>query len=163
MKCIFLFSSLFISVASAATPQSIKVRQDGNNFILESPYGKKVLFGEMGFENVRDFEVTMPVEALYPEKPVASGDPAAMHNFKTDTEALIRGANEAFLASDFKGALGHVNQILEVAPGNVRALMMKGSLMHLMGDKQLAKESWKKALELDPANREISRLLEKYE
>jgi tetratricopeptide (TPR) repeat protein len=137
-------------------------KQEGNNIVITSPYGKKIFFAPMGFDANDDYQVSIPLDALKDKGAIASGDPAAVHNFKTDVDALLLQANDSFLASEPKAALGAVEQALDASPNNVRALMMKGSLMHVLGERDMAKKSWQKALALDPANQEIRKVLEKY-
>lgn len=143
------------------TDNYFQARQNGNNLILDTPYGKKTYFGPLDFEDFRDYRVTIPLSALREKKNVTS-NPEAVHNFDVNVDELVNRADLAFQSSDYKGALETVQSALERSPKNVRALMMQGSLLHLLGNRESAKKSWEKALALDPANEEIRRVLEKY-
>lgn len=163
MKSIFFLAWILAwPEARAAAPSPFRVQMSGDNLRLDGPYGKKDLFGPSGLRDLRNFRVTVPLAEWRKQAEAQTAAPPAL-NFEADTNQLLTKANEAYVAAEFPRALSLVETALTRAPQNLRALMMKGSLLHLSGQKSAARETWRKAQELDPANPEIIRVLEKFQ
>lgn len=160
-----LVAYLYLSLLalSAETNPHFRARPDGNNIVLESPYGRRVFFGPMNFSEARSYRLSVALSDLRKDKPVSAGDPEAMHNFKTNADALLADAENSLPNSGPAAAIRLVEQALAANPRNVRALMMKGSLLYLQGQKEGALTAWREAFALDPANHEIKQVLEKYQ
>ena len=63
---------------------------------------------------------------------------------------------------DFNGALKSVDSVLITQPNNVKALFRKGKIWAEKGELELAMESLKKALSLEPDNRAVAQELAKF-
>jgi|GEM_PF-367145 len=67
---------------------------------------------------------------------------------------------EYIYAKQYDKAVIECQEILSLEPNNVTALERMGSALFLMGQKELAKKVWMKALELNPNNPVVRRALE---
>lgn len=143
-----------------------KVEQKGKNLVVTSPYGKKVLHGEYGFTKYNHYQMQMSVEKfrklfvkeefnakLKEEMPKNSA-----FNVES-TKELLYLANQAYYDSKTKDALFYVNEILRRDQKHERAWIMKGSLMHLMNEKELALKYWNRALKINPTNQQLQKML----
>lgn len=157
-----LVNFIFVFSVAIGFARAIEVMQEGNNLIVESTYGKKIIFGPLDFDSYPDFKVKLALVDLKPKSKTETSSTPAVHNFEGDEDKLFEQSNLSYQSGNFKGALQAVEKILARSPNNIKALVMQGSLRHALGQKDLAKKSWKKALELDPANAEIRRILEEY-
>ncbi len=92
-----------------------------------------------------------PKSLALPEKAVAP--------IYDDTDRLILEANRLFNRGKYYAASLTVEDLLSKRPDYARAWVMKGSLMYVQGQKDLAKVAWKKAVELDPSNEQVKAFL----
>ena len=175
---IFSISSLLFMVIesqSGADPR-YTVTQQGNMVQITSPYGSKVFFADVGFDRMTQYRFEIPIRDLVPQalsgggtggagsganegsgkSPVpASGSPEAVG----DDDQLILEANRFYNDGKFEESLKFVEELLRRSPGTVRGWVMKGSLLHVLGQKDMARKSWQHALELDPSNQQIQNIL----
>ncbi len=79
-----------------------------------------------------------------------------------DTDKLVIEANHFYNQGKFFEASEDVEEILRKKPDYVRGWIMKGSLMYVQNQKDLAKKSWEKAQSLEPTNPQVKTLLERY-
>jgi len=79
-----------------------------------------------------------------------------------ESDRLVLEANRLYNRGKFYEASMVVEELLRRSPEHVRGWVMKGSLMHVQGQKDMAKNAWQKALVLDPNNGTVKNLLEKY-
>ncbi len=79
-----------------------------------------------------------------------------------NTDRLVVEANHLYNKGRYYEALQYVDEVIRKKPNFLRAHMMKGSLLYVLGQKDLAQDSWKKALALDPENKDIQALMERY-
>lgn len=158
----------------AASKETYRVESEGNIYVIHSPYGDKTFFGDSGLENQNSFKFEVPIESLKPSALSANSDhggdssstnnggasssPKAPTSFDDENE-LIDQANHLYYAGKFNDSLKYADEILRRDPKNIRAWVMKGSLLHVLGQKQLAKNAWTKASELDPKNDELKKIL----
>jgi len=161
----FLLLSLW-GTGWAKTP-GYMVSQDKNLLNIKTPWGSNLFMAPVGFEDLESYSFEIPLadfrtqarkEATDGPSDNASSkrtDPSVMG----DVSSLIVEANRLYNQGDFRHALGYVDEVNQREPQNVRGWIMKGSLMHVMGHRDLAKQAWQKALELDPANQQIQRIL----
>jgi Flp pilus assembly protein TadD len=63
---------------------------------------------------------------------------------------------DLYAARRFELALIELAQIEEAFPEDARVLAMKGSLLRRLGKRDLAREAWRKALELDPKDAAVA-------
>lgn len=96
------------------------------------------------------------------EAPPKKAEPVVEKPTYDNSDYRIALANKAFNQMEYHRALELVESVLEKHPNNVRAWIMKGSLMHVLGQKDLSRTAWEKAQTLDPNNAEIKSILEKY-
>ena len=73
-------------------------------------------------------------------------------------ESLYKKAENFYLSDRTEKALSHVDKVLEVSPTHILALSLKGKILCSQGEKVLAENFQKKALEQEPKN--ISFLLD---
>ncbi len=170
---LFLFLFLFATAVGASIPNGYSVTESGNLVFLKTPWGSTVYIGPVGLENFKNYSFEVPLSefrsALAASNAPNSGsgsvvssgastvDPAA-YKF-SDTSSLIVEANRLYNGGESAKSLQYVDEVIRRDPNHVRGWVMKGSLMHLMGHKDLARQSWEKALELDPKNTQIENIL----
>lgn len=85
-------------------------------------------------------------------KPPTFADPAL--------DRLVVEANRLYNRRKFYDALLLVDRIVALAPEYARGWLMKGSLLYLQGQKDLAKRAWEEAKKLDPSNKDVATALE---
>lgn len=66
----------FIAMERSVAGEDYKVRQNGNNIELVTPYGNKVLFGENGLNNSTHYRIEIPMNEIKPQ-PTVTAPPAA--------------------------------------------------------------------------------------
>ena len=153
--------------AVIATPAVYGVTQDNNLVFVKTPWGSSVYIAPVGFNSIDSYTFEIPLSdfrtGLTRDQ---TGDPPGP-NIKSSSDAptgdinmLIAEANRLYNIGDFNRALQYVDAASERQPGNVRAWVMKGSLMHVLGHPDLAQQAWAKALELDPNNKQIQNILQ---
>lgn len=76
-----------------------------------------------------------------------------------DTDRLILEANRLYNRGKYYAASLTVEDLISKRPDYARAWVMKGSLMYVQGQKDLAKAAWQKAIELDPKNEQVKAYL----
>ncbi len=79
-----------------------------------------------------------------------------------DTDRLVLEANRLYYKKKFAESTNVVEELIRRKPTYVRAWIMKGSLMFVRGQRDLAQAAWKQALELEPENGEIKQIMERY-
>ena len=77
----------------------------------------------------------------------------------TFVERKTRAARQAVLEGQLPSAIKRADEALEVDPRSVMALQIKGSAYYLLGDRKEARRTWERALELDPDNAELKKVL----
>ncbi|MGE4233684.1 MAG: tetratricopeptide repeat protein [Bacteriovoracia bacterium] len=167
---IFLTASSVVGI-NELRADSYRVNAEGNMLFLETPYGTRVFFGDYGFGDLRGYRLEIPIEDLRTKPGEASntlaqggGNGNGNQNPKSpseidDSDDLIVEANQLYYKGKFRDALKYIDEVLRRKPENVRALIMKGSLMHVLGQKDAAKKSWQKAVKLDPENKDLKTLV----
>lgn len=161
--------------AALAVPTGYSVSQVNNLLLVKTPWGTTTYIAPLGFDEIRSYTLEIPLgdfrsqvasqnsgptgrpsgSAANPDGAAPATGPAAV----SDVEGLIVEANRLYFLGNFYGSLQYVDEINRRQPGNIRGWTMKGSLMHSLGHKDLAKQAWKKALEIEPGNLEIQNLL----
>jgi tetratricopeptide (TPR) repeat protein len=147
----------------AATPSGYGVAESGNLVFVKTPWGSSVYIGPVGLDSLRTYSFEVPLSDFRAGLPngikndggTSSGDSSQLG----DTGSLIAEANRFYNKGDFAKSLRYVDEVVRRDPGSVRGWVMKGSLMHVMGHKDLARQAWQKALELDPKNSQIQNIL----
>ena len=164
------FLSFFLAVTAVMAAQdqgeAMHANSDGNLVQVVTPYGSKLLFGDNGFGQYDSYRLEIPIKDF---ADASRGYPGLRGNSDggsqpwqaQDEDSLVVKANELYNQGKFSDSMAFVEEILSRNPSNVRGWIMKGSLMHVMGNKDLAVKAWKRALELDPGNANIQRILEK--
>lgn len=66
-----------------------------------------------------------------------------------DAMKFIRKAQEFLYIDDYNNAIEYVNESLRIIP-TAEGYALQGSILYMMGDEKEAKESWLKALKIDP-------------
>jgi len=79
-----------------------------------------------------------------------------------DTDKLVLEANHFYNQGRYFEATEDVEEILRKKPDYVRGWIMKGSLMYVQNQKDIAKKAWEKAQTLEPENAQVKSLLERY-
>lgn len=173
--CITL-TCIYSSQATAALSigEQYQIAEVGNNLFLNSPYGSRVYFGDMGLQSLQHYELVVNIEDLrLMRKAREGGEPGDSSDsssgnsnksdaFKQDDSILIVKANELYNKGEFTESMKYVEEMLRRNRANTRGWVMKGSLFHAMGEKDLAKQAWEQAQALEPDNQEIQSILENY-
>ncbi len=164
--------------------EELKVRQNGNNIEVVTPYGKRMIFGDQGFKQAHDYKLEIPLDELRPPKPktvaapppepakperiVATEEPKPEPPAETPpkvvleydySDRLVLEANRLYNRRKFYEATITVDELLTRRPDYPRGWVMKGSLMYVQGQRDLAKSAWERALELDPENAQVKQYL----
>lgn len=164
MIWIFIFI-LFGSQESfgAAPPSGYAVTESGNLVFVKTPWGSSVYIGPVGLDSLKTYSFEIPLSDFRAGLPTSikneAGNSQSDTNQLGDTSTLISEANRLYNKGDFTKSLRYVDEVVRRDPKSVRAWVMKGSLMHVMGHKDLARQAWQKALELDPKNSQVQSIL----
>jgi tetratricopeptide (TPR) repeat protein len=165
LSLLFCFSMM--AAAHAKLPPGYGVSQSGNLVFVKTPFGSSIYIGPVGLDSLPNFEFEIPLSdfraglpggaptASGPSNENSNGGPSAVG----DDGSLIAEANRLYNRGDFNHALQYVDELSRRSPKNIRAWIMKGSLMHVLGHNDLARQSWEKALALDPSNTQIENIL----
>lgn len=141
---------------------------------LTTPYGSRVFLGDFGFDRLRSYTIEIPLADLKPppSEDGGGGDGnggggqkrggVSAKDLQADDDQLVLQANRLYNQGKFQDALTTVDELLRRNPDNVRALVMRGSMMHALGEKEMARKSWTRAAELEPSNQEIQNILQNY-
>jgi tetratricopeptide (TPR) repeat protein len=97
-----------------------------------------------------------PVEEVVEEKP----EPKPPLD-ETQASKYVLYAQTYFLEKKYARALEEVNRALEYSPNSAVAHSLKGSIYFKLDERDLAKGSWEKALELDESLDNVKRMLDK--
>ncbi|MBY0370211.1 tetratricopeptide repeat protein, partial [bacterium] len=174
------------------SPSGYHVNQLGNNLELVTPYGRRLIFGDFGFNNAREYRLEIPIEQLFPtgqkppvaekNKPVEDAARAVKEAAEAaknaasvprnvaqipehtiveydNTDRLFLEANRLYNRGRYYQATLTVEEILSKRPDMARGWVMKGSLLYVQGQRDLAKTAWEKSLELDPKNAQVKAFL----
>ncbi len=177
-----------VDVPTLSQPPNLayQIIPNGNNLELVTPYGRRILFGDINLKKARDYRFEIPLSEIRPpevkpppppapppgptvvvapisretasEKPPEPPEPKVPPKVVVEydnTDRLILEANRQYNRGQFYEASLTVEEILLNHPDLARAWVMKGSLMYVQGQKDLAKNAWQKALEIDPKNNEV--------
>jgi hypothetical protein len=175
---LFTFGSLRLAgaVEINANPKGLNyepygVVQDRQLLILKTPMGTNVYLADHGFHDARNFAIEIPLSELRTKlasihqgggsQGPTGTDPngAIPPKDYLDVSSLAVEANRLYSVGQFKASLGFVEEILKREPNSLRGWSMRGSLMHVLGHADIAKASWKKALQLDPKNENLRKLV----
>lgn len=159
---------------SWAAKSGYSASQTGSVLQVRTPFGSTLYLAQLGFEQLDHYKFEIPLSALREQikgtensKSTSTGDPSESDKGGNspkpseiaDTDSLVAQANSLYNRGQFSQALSYVDELLRRDPKNSRGWTMKGSLMHVLGHKDLAKQSWKKALELDPKNESLKNIV----
>jgi len=159
------------------------VSEEGNALELNTPWGKKVYYGSDKISSIRRYRIEIPLSSIKPAPPppIAPApiqapaprepDAAAVPEKKEEprkiiveydeSDRLILEANRLYNRGKYFEATTYVDQLLRKKPDYARGWIMKGSLMFVQKQNDLAKKAWEKALELEPENGEVKAMLDK--
>lgn len=73
----------------------------------------------------------------------------------TIIDQLLQDALDFIRTGRYIQAIGTLQRVLQLEPGNIPALTRMGSAYWAMEKKDVAKKNWEKVLELDPDNKEV--------
>lgn len=132
---------------------------------LSSPAKDLIIpWDEIEGKTRNQWRVTIPLEQLLPPPEVDQDqpEPQSLSVLDAETIQMVLEANRLFAVRKFYDALIVVDRILTRYPRYVRGWLMKGSLLHMQGEKGLALEAWKKAKRISPKDPEVNKTLAKY-
>ena len=168
LSALFVISAFQLgSSTHAKLPQGYAVSQSGNLVFVKTPFGSSIYIGPVGLDSLPNYSFEIPLSDFRAglagggngnaenQNESLKGGPSAMG----EESSLIAEANRLYNKGDFTRSLQFVDELSHRSPKNVRAWIMKGSLMHVMGHNDLARQSWEKALELEPGNAQIENIL----
>lgn len=166
----YLLISTAVSAAAQPAEKGFRATAQGNFLEVTTPYGTRLYFGDPGFGDLNSYQVEIPIEDFRPPTQTAGpsqppGQGATNPGptpYEEPTDHLITRANQLYNHGKFNAALDYIEELLRREPGNTRGWVMKGSLLHALGQKDLAKKSWQKAQELDPSNQQLKNILQRY-
>ena len=143
-----------------------RITNFGDNFQITSPFGSQIFIGDVGVSEMRSYKFEIPIEDLRPlnrmdinnAESKKTGDNSKTKFVESEEELLLQ-ANYLYGQGKLSESLDFVDEALRRNNKNIRAWIMKGSLMHLRGESDLAKIHWRKAFKLDPSNKQIKKML----
>lgn len=143
-----------------------RVESDGNLVQIVTPDGNKTYFLDPALNQISSYSFEVPLSDFKTTPHGSGSDSSSKEGEKApkqmeNTDQLVLKANELYNRGKFKEALAYVEELLMRDPKHVRGWIMKGSLMHVQGQNDLAKEAWQHALDLDPNNSQIKAILGK--
>jgi len=172
---------------SANYQHEFKIKENKNSLEIDSPWGFRTFASNLTLPATRHYKFEIPIETL---KPVAQEDidadaaAAAKTENKIEivqkeeekkeeqrkpqslefdySDRLVVEANHLYNKRKYFEASQVVEELIRMRPKYTRAWVMKGSLMYKQGHKDLAKKAWEQALTLEPENKEVQGLLERY-
>jgi tetratricopeptide (TPR) repeat protein len=170
-----LFGHFLLWEESArAKDNKYQVVDIGNNLQLNTPYGTRIYFGDVGFADYDNWRLEIPISDIRqygadsngknsaaPGGGAGEGSPGKPFGSLEDN-ALLLSANDLYNQGKFRESLGFVEEMIRRDEKNIRAWIMRGSLYHALGQKDLAKTAWESARKLDPENKDVQRILENY-
>lgn len=161
-----IIALLFSSSSKAANPSGYAVSQTENLLMVKTPWGQSLYIAPVGFDAINNYSFEIPLSdfrtTINKNMPPAQSGESSLANssdLSADVDVLISEANRLYNEAEFTKSLQYVDQICLRDPKNIRAWVMKGSLMHVLGHKDLAKQAWQKAAELDPNNLQLQNIL----
>lgn len=173
---LFVLLALFAAVAACLSvawgDDRYRATADGNLLQVRTPGTTRVFFGEPGFGDLRGYRLEIPLNELEPDRDGGEGGSGNGHghsertpnpSINDDVDQLFAHANQLYQQGKFEAAMEFVQEILRRDPNQVRAWVMKGSLLHAQENRAGAKEAWKKAQVLDPNDQMIKNILENYQ
>lgn len=165
----FFLSVLFLATTTIvlAKPGDYQVVDFGNNLQLNTPYGTKIYFGDLGIQDQNSWRVEIPIKDLRLDSNQGSAKnesaSGAENSYSSlEDNSLVLSANDLYNQGKFREALTFVDEMLRRNEKNTRAWIMRGSLYHALGQKDLAKTAWQSAQQSDPSNQEVKKILENY-
>lgn len=169
---LFIASCLIGCLAQAN--DNFRVYETGTQLQVVTPYGNKIIEGDFPIESTSGYRVEIPLSDLAPAKkdpipdlrrPAAVGEEWGFSpppgNYD-DTDRLLLDANHLYNQGRFYDATLVVETLLKRNPKLQRAWLMKGSLMYVQGQKDLAKKAWEQAVALAPGDESVKGILERY-
>jgi len=175
----FIVLPLVFCWLAAQAADDFRIYETGTEIQVVTPYGNKTLSGDYQIEGSSNYRIEVPIQDLMPkEKPgrpwEQNRQPASREEFGfspppangaggyDDTDRLVLEANHLYNQARYFDATLIVENILKKNPKYVRAWLMKGSLMYVQGQKDLAKKAWDEAVNLAPQDQEVRMVLERY-
>jgi tetratricopeptide (TPR) repeat protein len=165
---ILLLSILVLTTTSIVFAKSTdyQVVDFGNNLQLNTPYGTRVYFGDLGIQEQSSWRIEIPIKDLRTSSDDQNEkEPGEGKNSYSSLEdnSLILSANDLYNQGKFRESLAYVDEMIRRNEKNTRAWIMRGSLYHALGQKDLAKTAWQSAQQSDPTNQEVKKILENYQ
>lgn len=168
------------------------IRESGTSLEITGPGGVKVFSSDVNFSQLEGYQARIPLALLAPPPPpptpaakeedddeeetvsedeleaaAKDSDPksralASITVEYDDSDRMLVEANHLYNRRKYFQATEIIEELLRKKPKRVRGWIMKGSLLYVQGHKDLAKQAWTKASELEPANPDIQHYLERY-
>lgn len=176
-RAIRLLALSWLVLWPAEAVEDFRVYETGTELQVVTPFGKKTISGDFPIEKSANYRIEIPLQDLMPEKkdrpwerlPASRGEefgfqPPASKAAEAydDTDKLVLEANRLYNQGRYYDSTLVVEAIIKKNPKYSRAWLMKGSLMYVQGQKDLAKKAWEEALALSPNDAEIRTALERY-
>jgi tetratricopeptide (TPR) repeat protein len=172
----------------SALAEEYTVLEAVNGVDVRSPSGDHFFLGDAHTVNSPQYRLEVPLKDLQktrqptailavppppaapaqkpepPPKPVVKEEPAPKYGTDdSDVLGFLLEANRLFNRGKYYESMSFVDEVIRRRPANVRAWVMKGSLLFLLGQKDLARQSWEKATALAPQDKQVKDALEKYQ
>lgn len=159
---------LFFATEALAANSSdqYSVQQHGDLLVVTYPGGQRVYVGNSEFSEERHYRIQVPIPgqaapiAKESANILAQTQDSKPRREPMNIEAMLAKANRFYFRGDMKNANHIVDSILFADRENVRAWIMKGSLMRAQGREDLANRAWQHAKTLDPQNPFLEQVVE---
>jgi tetratricopeptide (TPR) repeat protein len=166
----FIIIVLFISLKSNAQVQNNYKAIENNSLLnLKTPQGPVFYFSEKNFSQMDSYRAEISYADIEKNFPQNNGHSPNDKSNKTDAadsasnigsvDEVLVAANKHYNEGKFEKSLSYVEEILKRRPQHLRAWIMRGSLYRILGFKEQALESYKKASELDSKNEELKNII----
>jgi len=180
-----LFFVILFAFSPARAGDDYRIRPSGDDIELTTPYGTKTVTGSFPLTRGGNYRIEVPLSDLHPKQvpsavpiptptpiptPAVSAAPSLQPSppvaenktapLESDTDRHVLEANHLYNQGRFYEATLVVDVLLKANPDFVRGWVMKGSLMYVQGQKDLARKAWEKALALSKGKEEIESVKE---
>lgn len=168
-----IIGSVLLADSNVTPLKDFWVKDKGDDLEIHTPYGVKYFVGDLGLKDAQNYRIDIPLDQLIPpkvrealekqeQKQEEVKKEVAREVANDGTDSMVIQANRLYNNGEYLRATMHVEEILRRNPEYVRGWIMKGSLLWVQGEKDLALKAWKEAEGLEPNNDQIKRILSKY-
>lgn len=148
---LLLYILFFYSLNGFA--DAIKATESNDRLILQTSQGNRTLFGGADFAGMNDYSITIPRRTEHSKDEVRS--PIEVNSVVSAVKKIdhspenLDEINALYFEGRFETALARIENFLDDNPKHVRGLLMKGSLLYVLGQEARGREAWTLAKKIE--------------